>query len=255
MVIKVFISLILLSALCGCSARRDVAYWRVKDMVLGTATIIELQGRNEQIMASIPKRTLQELMLAHLRISRAARIEAELLIVDGSDPNAFAGIVNQRPAIGINLGMIKLIGDDISQYAALLGHEAAHWAKGHVDASKLRANTLDVIGTLVSVGLSAAGVPASGLITGLSLDLIDASYSRDEEREADTIAIDYVLASNHDPQGAVTLFEKMMQQPRGFGLPFLSSHPSDQERIDNFRALIERKKSAPVTQSLKDNEP
>ena len=141
-------------------------------MVLSGTTQVRLQGRDERIVATIPTRTLQELMLAHLRISRTARIEAELLIVEGEEPNAFAGLANERRVIGINLGIIKLIGDDINQYAALLGHEAAHWSKGHVDASHLRANTLKVIGTVVSVGLGAAGVPASGLITGMGLDLI-----------------------------------------------------------------------------------
>lgn len=252
MVAKTFIGMAVLLTLCSCSARRDRLAWRVKDMVLAQATIIALQGPNERIMASIPKRTLQELMLAHLRISRTAGIEAELLIVDGNDPNAFAGFADKRAVVGINLGMIKLIGDDVHQYAALLGHEAAHWAKGHVDASKFRSNTLDVIGTIISGGLGAAGVPASGLITGLGLDIIDASYSRDEEREADATAIDYLLANNYDPQCAIALFDKMIKTSSGFSLPFLSSHPSDQERIENFRKLIEAKKTPAIA---KDQQP
>lgn len=250
--IRTFIGLVALLIFGGCAARRDIAYWRVKDMVLGPAAVVDLQGRNERISASIPKRILQELMLAHLRISRSAGIEAELLLVDGEDPNAFAGMVNERPVIGINLGMVKLIGDNIHEYAALLGHEAGHWAKGHVDASKFRSNTLDVIGTIVGAGLGAAGVPASGLITGLGLDMIDASYSRDEEREADLAAIDYLYAANYDPKGALTLFEKMIKNSQGLHLPFLASHPTGQERMENIKALIEAKQSL---QSAKDKEP
>jgi predicted Zn-dependent protease len=193
-------------------------------------------------MASIHRKTLQELMLAHLRISRAAGIEADLLLVNGEEPNAFAGLFSDRRVIGVSLGMVKLIGDDINQYAALLGHEAAHWSKGHIDASSLRANTLKVIGTVVGAGLGAAGVPAGGLITGVGLDLIDASFNRDQERDADAASVDYVIANNYDPQGAITLFEKMMKNSSRFSLPFLSSHPSDQERIERFKALIESKR-------------
>jgi predicted Zn-dependent protease len=60
---------------------------------------------------------------------------------------------------------------------------------------------------LVGVGLSSAGVPAAGLISGVGVDLIDSSYNRDQEREADAQSIDYMLASNYDPRAALTLHE------------------------------------------------
>jgi predicted Zn-dependent protease len=243
MVRKTFMGLSLLVAMSGCAAQRERFVWRVRDVVLGEAPVVDLKGPKDRIMASIPRKTLQELMLAHLRICRAAGIEADLLLVNGEEPNAFAGLFNDRRAIGINLAMVKLIGDDINQYAALLGHEVAHWSKGHVDASNLRASTLKVIGTVVSVGLGAAGVPASGLITGVGLDLIDASFSRDQEREADAASVDYILATNYDPQGAIVLFEKVMKKSSGFQLVFLSSHPTDQERIERLRALIDFKRA------------
>jgi predicted Zn-dependent protease len=81
------------------------------------------------------------------------------------------------------------------------------------------------------------------LISGLSVDLIDASYNRDQEREADAQGIDYLLLNNYDPWGAVTLHEKLLQMDRGLRLPFLSSHPSSEERIQNLKTLIEAKKS------------
>jgi predicted Zn-dependent protease len=182
--------------------------------------------------------------LVHLRISRAAKIQSDLYIVEGDDPNAFATFVNGQRVIGINLGMVKLIDGDVNQYAALIGHEAAHWAKGHVDAGQTRTNTLNALGTLVGVGLSAAGVPAAGLITGVGVDLIDSSYNRDQEREADAQSIDYLLLINYDPRGAITLHEKFLQMDRGLRLPFLSSHPSNEERMQNLKALIEAKRSA-----------
>jgi len=241
---KTFIALVLLVALSGCAtARRERMVWRVKDVVLAESPVVNFGGAGDTVMASIPTRLLQELMLAHLRISRSAGITAELLLTDGDDPNAFAGMLSDRPVIGINLGMVKLIGENINEYAALLGHEAAHWAKGHIDATRLRRSTLEVIGTVVSAGLGAGGVLGAGTLAGLGLSMIDASYSRDQEREADAAGIDYVVANNYDPTGAVTLFEKMIQQAKGPRVPFLASHPSDQERLENIKALIDAKKS------------
>jgi predicted Zn-dependent protease len=216
--------------------------WRVKDVVLEKGALLDFYKPNEQIALTIPRRTIQEIMLAHLRISRTAGVPSELYIVDGEEPNAFATFINNgQRIIGINLGMVKLIGGDINEYAALIGHEAAHWAKGHVDAGRTRTNTLNAIGTMVGVGLSAAGVPAAGLISGLGVDLIDSSYDRDQEREADAQSVDYVVATNYDPRGAITLHEKFLKIDRGFRIPFLSSHPSSEERIQNLKALIESK--------------
>lgn len=53
--------------------------------------VVGLQGRNEQIVLTLSTRTIQELTLAHLRISRTANVQGELYIVDGDDPNVFAG--------------------------------------------------------------------------------------------------------------------------------------------------------------------
>ena len=228
----------------GCSLAREKLGWRVRDMVLRQTSVVNLRDFNENIVVALPTKTLQQMMLAHFRIARSANIQAELFIVDGAEPNAFAGLHAGQRIIGINVGMVKLIGDEVDEYAALIGHEAAHWAKGHVDAGQLRSNTLNAVGTLVGAGLGLAGVPAGGLIAGLGVDLIDASYSREQEREADAHGFEYMSANGYNPRAAIKLHEKLQTAGRGFRLPFLSSHPSGDERIENLRALIEAK-SAP----------
>jgi predicted Zn-dependent protease len=232
----------LLSA--GCATQQGKLAWRVRDVVLEKGAVLKLYKPDEQIALAIPTRTIQEVMLAHLRISRSAGVPSELYIVDGDEPNAFATVIdNGQRIIGINLGMVKLLGSEINEYAALIGHEAAHWAKGHVDVGRTRNHTLNAISTMVGVGMSAAGVPAAGLISGLGVDLIDASYDRDQEREADAQSIDYMFANDYDPWAAITLHEKFLKVDRGLRFPFLSSHPSGEERIQNLKALIKKKSS------------
>ena len=232
----------LLSA--GCATQQGKLAWRVRDVVLEKGALLKLYKPDEQIALAIPTRTIQEMMLAHLRISRSAGVPSELYIVDGDEPNAFATMINNgQRIIGINLGMVKLIGSEINEYAALIGHEVAHWAKGHVDAGRTRSNTLNAIGTVVGVGLSAAGVPAAGVISGLGVDLIDSSFDRDQEREADALSIDYVIANHYDPWAAIRLHEKFLKIDPSLRLPFLSSHPSSEERIQNLKALIGKKSS------------
>jgi predicted Zn-dependent protease len=229
--------------IAGCSTFQGRLFWRVRDLALAADPVIELQDSNQVTLVFMNNQTINKLLLAHFRITRSAGVQAELLISEGEHPNAYARLMNARRVIGINTAMIKLIGDDIDEYAALLGHEAAHWARGHVDAGRLRSSTIQAVGNLIGAGLSITGIPAAGLMTGLGADMIDASFSRDDEREADAFGVEYMLANGFDPEAAVRLHEQMLKFPGGVRIPFLSSHPSNEERIDNLKKLIEAKRT------------
>ena len=138
-------------------------------------------------------------------ISRTAAVPSELCIVDGDEPNAFAAMIDGKKVTGMNLGMVKLIDGNVDEYAALISHEAAHWAKGQGSSGATRSRTLSAIGMAVGMGLSAAGIPAAGLISGLGFDLIDSAVDRDQECEADALSIDYIIANHYDPQAAIRL--------------------------------------------------
>ncbi|MBI4524791.1 MAG: M48 family metalloprotease [Deltaproteobacteria bacterium] len=240
---KGFVAAGLLIFLTACAMFERKLVWRVRDMVQSGSAEVHLLGANQETMASLSTMTMKKVMLAHFRITRAAGVQAELVVVNGDDPNAFAGRIEQRQVIAINLAMVKLLGDDIDEFAAILGHEAAHLAKGHGDASNTRTKTFDAIGTLAAIGLQAAGVPAAGTIAGLSIQLIEASYSRDQEREADALGVSYMVESNFNPYAAVRMHEKILKASGGTLLPFLSSHPSGQERIENLKGIIAAPKS------------
>jgi predicted Zn-dependent protease len=231
--------------IAGCSSPQGRLYWRVRELALASPPVIELQSPEGKMVLTMNAQTVNKLLLAHFRITRGARVQAELVIAEGEHPNAFVGEMTGRRVVAINTAMIMLIGDDIDEFAALLAHEAAHWAMGHVDTGKLRSKTIEGMGALLGSGLAMVGIPAAGLITGIAGDLIEASFSRDEEREADALSVDYIMASGFDAGAAVRLLEKMQKLPGGPSVPFLSSHPSGPERIDNLKTLIEAKKTQP----------
>ncbi len=232
-----------LAFLSGCATSQARLAWRVRDLVRVQSPTVRFIDGKQHVLATMPKLTMQRLLLAHLRITRAAGVPAELVIVDGKDPNAFAGLLNGKPTIGINLAMLGLIEDDIDEFACLVGHEAAHIAGGHAETGRTRSNTLQGIGTLVGLGLGAAGVPAAGTIAGLGMDLVETVYSREDEREADAAGVGYAISAGYDPYGAVRIHEKLLKASGGSLLPFLSSHPSGEERIENLKAIIQAKKS------------
>ena len=234
---------LMLSSACATASSQGRLVWRVKEMALAQSPAIDLVGPNQQLVATVSTRSVQNLLLAHFRIARAAGVNPELVLIDGNDPNASVGVARGQYMLAVNIAMLKLIGEDIDEFASLLGHEYAHLAKGHIESSQARGRTLQAIGTLAAIGLGAAGVPGGGYIAGLGLDLIESSFSRDQEREADAVGVDYVMTSGFDPQGAIRLQEKLLKTSRGALLPFLTSHPGGEERIENLKALV-REKSA-----------
>ena len=164
---KPFAFALLLAILTSCSTSKGDVSWRVREMALAPTSTVVLYGPGETVLLTMKRQTVQKLLLAHFRVARSAGIQAELFIVEGDDPNAFAGFINGRRMIAINIAMVKLIGENVDEFAALLGHEAAHWAKGHVDSSKTRSSTIQGIGTLVGVSLIMSGFTRIGLSTSL----------------------------------------------------------------------------------------
>src|SRR3974390_3317022 len=98
----------LLLFLAGCATRLQF-YWDVRELVLAPVPVVDLAAPDNRVLLSIDKRTLQKLFLSHVRITRAANVQTELLLINGEDPNAFAALIGGRRAVAINLGMVKLI--------------------------------------------------------------------------------------------------------------------------------------------------
>jgi hypothetical protein len=69
--------------------------------------------------------------------------------------------------------------------------------------------------------------------------VVSSAYSRDEEREADRLGVDWMAAAGFDPEGALRLHERLLQSGgRGIPIPFLQTHPAGEERIARIRQQI-----------------
>ena len=132
------------------------------------------------------------------------------MIVDGTAPNAFATLEAHGAApVGINFGMLDLIGDDLHEVAAVLGHELAHLKLGHVQKSAARERTSSILGTLGQLAMSA---PGGSLLSDMTVNAM----------------------------AAARLHERLFKQTGSSGISFLSSHPSGPERIATLKALAKR---------------
>ena len=64
-------------------------------------------------------------------------------------------------------------------------------------------------------------------------------YSRLHESEADHLGLVFMAMAGYDPRSAVDFWKRMAKVKSGKAPPeFLSTHPSDERRIQNIRNLI-----------------
>ena len=132
---------------------------------------------------------------------------------------------------------ILLAMENEAQLAALLGHELAHVNARHTASqmSKGLLGNVFLAGAVAYAGQRQQGQLAQQLGM-LSAGLLLASYSRDNEREADAIGMEYMVAAGYNPQGMIGLMAILQNiskhKPGAIELMF-STHPMSDERYTN----------------------
>lgn len=125
-----------------------------------------------------------------------------------------------------------------AELAALLGHEIGHVSARHTAQQASKGMLANLVLAGVSVATSAAGMEGTGDLVqglgGLGAGALLASYSRDHERQADALGMQYMTAAGYSPQGMVDLMDMLRQtnkrQPGALDLMF-STHPMSDERF------------------------
>ena len=95
-------------------------------------------------------------------------------------------------------------------------------------------------GQILSGVLAATGVNANTTNTvtslyGLGSSLGQLHYSRSNESEADWMGLVFAAMAGYDPNYALTFWQRMAQSSQNSTPEFLSSHPSDAQRISDIQ--------------------
>jgi predicted Zn-dependent protease len=138
--------------------------------------------------------------------------------------------------VAITRGMLVELENE-AQLAAVLGHEIAHVNCGHTASAMSKGTVLSALvsgtsGYLASKGSSWADLAAKAGQLGSSVVL--ASYSRDQERQADQGGMMYMVRAGYDPQGMVALMQLLVRisgaNPSALEQMF-ATHPMSAERL------------------------
>lgn len=160
-------------------------------------------------------------------------------IIRGQQLNAFSGPGGH---IYITTALMNLATDE--ELASVLSHEVSHVVARHSLKTIQQSNTLgglaDLFGSITGLagataqemGTAAARIVASGLL---------AVHNREEEREADYLAVRAMAKAGYDPQAMITMFQRILSvgdRDRSLLGAIFADHPDVQERIENTRYEI-----------------
>lgn len=127
--------------------------------------------------------------------------------------------------------------DNEAELAALLGHELGHVNARHTAASMSKAQVASIavggLAILTSVAVGSGAGNLAGQLGQLGSGALLASYSRDNERQADHLGMEYMTRSGYGPQGMVGLMDMLnsMNQHKASTTDLLfATHPMSSER-------------------------
>jgi predicted Zn-dependent protease len=171
------------------------------------------------------------------KLAKESGITSQLAIVKSEQMNAFATIHLGRPMVAFTLPFLRALGEDRDAIASVMGHELAHLKLDHRAARKNRADNAVAASNVVGTVLSVLGVPLGGTVASMGIGVVTATFSRDEEREADELGNTWATAAGFDPCGGVRSMQALQKAARSAQIPFLSTHPGHDERIERANEL------------------
>lgn len=141
--------------------------------------------------------------------------------------------------IAVYSGLIEKLNLSDDELAAVIGHEIAHALREH---ARERTSEQALANLGISLVTAAAGLGDLGQ-RGMEyayMGLLGLPNSRLHETEADRIGIEIAARAGFNPQAAVSLWQKMAAAGGAQPIKFLSTHPSQQDRLADLRVYAER---------------
>jgi predicted Zn-dependent protease len=154
--------------------------------------------------------------------------------------------------VHISRGLLALA-DNEAEMAGVLAHEIGHVVARHSAERYTQAMGAGLLAGIAGLAGAAAGVPV-GNLPALGAQLYVQSYSRDQELEADMLAVRYLTRAGYDPAAMATFLARMQGYARleatlagnpeaADQLNLLSSHPRTPARVEQ---AIQLAKLTPV---------
>ncbi len=186
------------------------------------------------------KRYLGTIVMRLRNVSHRRNMPVDFTVLNTSVINAFATPGHVYATRGF---LAEL--ENEAQFASVMGHELTHVVAGH-SAQQMSTKMLTAAGLqLTSKALPDSESKQALLVGGqLGAKLLGLSYSRQQEHQADRVGTYYMALAGWDPRAAVSMQKLLASFNKHKSTvldKYLSTHPPDDERISDIRAVIRDK--------------
>lgn len=143
--------------------------------------------------------------------------------------------------IAFYTGIIDKLKLSDGEIAAIMGHEIAHALREHGRERASQSSITNIGLSLVSVyyGLGNVGGSLAHKVIEVTLTLPN---SRTHETEADRMGVELAARAGYNPYDAVRVWQKMAKITKGAPPEILSTHPSNETRINDLKKYSEKVK-------------
>lgn len=126
--------------------------------------------------------------------------------------------------------------------AVVMGHEIAHAVAKHSNeraSQQMVAQYGSAITDALLAGKSAATRSTISTIYGIGSQYgVMLPYSRKQELEADRLGLIFLAMAGYDPHESITFWERMSASSANAPMEFMSTHPSDANRIAQLKKIL-----------------
>ncbi|WP_287906175.1 M48 family metalloprotease [Acinetobacter sp.] len=180
-----------------------------------------------------------------------------LVVIKDSQINAFAV---PGGLFALNSGMVTA-SRSMDEVASVMGHEIAHVTQRHYSRSQEAfkgQGLLALAGILVGAAIAsqADGDIGGAVMMGTQAAIMDKqlSYSRDQEREADRIGMQFMYGAGFNPESMADFFETMNRSTSrlSFMPDFWFTHPLTTERMSEARLRANQFPRVPFRYQVQD---
>lgn len=171
----------------------------------------------------------------------------EFVVFESKEANAFC---LPGGKVGVYTGILPITKDEAG-LATVIGHEVAHAVARHggerISVAMGIQTAGAVAGALIGNSKYANYGPAFNQVYGVGSQLgASLPHSRMQEAEADEIGLTYMARAGYDPEAAVGFWQRFGEYNRAAGAStpwFLRTHPTDEQRVQNLKALLPKAKA------------
>lgn len=216
-----------------------------QEIVLGAQAAEEVRQSLGLVEDEALQRYVSDVGMKLAKVSERPELPWSFQVVDDATVNAFA-----LPGgfIFVTRGLVTYLRNE-AELSGVLAHEIGHVTARH-QVQLITRQQLTQLGLGIGMILSPE-LAQIGQLASLGLNLLFLRYSRDFERQADALAVEYVHNTGYRESGlpeALTMLGQVAELEGVGRLPsWLSTHPNPDQRVERVNELMRKYDLDPAT--------